>query len=620
MTDPATTAKTRQSSTPLDAFAHQARQSLLAERNAVGHWTGELSSSALSTATAVCALELARRAGEPSVEPLIDAGRAWLLEHQNVDGGWGDTTDSPSNISTTTLCWAVLGLMGEHDERARKAHERAAAWWRSEAGEPAPDRIASIISQRYGVDRTFSVPILTMCALCGRFGTGPEAWQHVRSIPFEMAAIPHRLYKWIGLPMVSYALPALIAMGQVKHHHRPSGNPAIRMLRNGLRTKTLRILESIQPESGGFLEAAPLTSFVSMSLIGCDLREHPVVRRALGFLKSTVRTDGSWPIDTNLATWVTTLSINALASGEPLLSSLPSAEQEPVRSWLLGQQYRTEHPYTHAAPGGWAWTDLSGGVPDADDTPGALLALRKLSEGSVDDVLRSAVAAGVQWLLGLRNRDGGMPTFCRGWGKLPFDRSSPDLTAHALRAWSAWREGLPAALGERTDEAMSKAVRYLVSAQRADGAWVPLWFGNQAEAQQENPLYGTSRVVRAASVKLSEESPAWTEALGRGRSWLLAAQHPSGGWGGAPGLEPTLEETALAIDALAQPSASEDERAALERGIDWLAQRTENGARFEAAPIGLYFAKLWYREKLYPKIFSVMALGRASRVFSSESK
>jgi len=38
--------------------------------------------------------------------------------------------------------------------------------------------------------------------------------------------------------------------------------------------------------------------------------------------------------------------------------------------WLLDQQHRVEHPYTHAAPGGWAWTDLSGGVPDADDTSG----------------------------------------------------------------------------------------------------------------------------------------------------------------------------------------------------------------------------------------------------------
>ena len=46
--------------------------------------------------------------------------------------------------------------------------------------------------------------------------------------------------------------------------------------------------------------------------------------------------------------------------------------------WLLDQQYRQVHPYTNADPGGWAWTDLPGGVPDADDTPGALLAVLQL--------------------------------------------------------------------------------------------------------------------------------------------------------------------------------------------------------------------------------------------------
>ena len=75
---------------------------------------------------------------------------------------------------------------------------------------------------------------------------------------------------------------------------------------------------------------------------------------------------------------------------------------------------------------------MSGAVPDADDTPGALLALHALGGEDGD-----AARAGVRWLLGLQNRDGGIPTFCRGWGQLPFDRSSPDLTAHALRAFAA---------------------------------------------------------------------------------------------------------------------------------------------------------------------------------------
>ena len=139
----------------------------------------------------------------------------------------------------------------------------------------------------------------------------------------------------------------------------------------------------LQPENGGFLEATPLTSFVTMSLAAMGLHDHVVARRGADFLRASVRADGSWAIDTNLATWVTTLAIKALA---PQAGVLTPEQRLTLREWLLGQQYRVEHPYTHAAPGGWAWTDLPGGVPDADDTPGALLAL--LALGAVDPETR----------------------------------------------------------------------------------------------------------------------------------------------------------------------------------------------------------------------------------------
>ena len=57
---------------------------------------------------------------------------------------------------------------------------------------------------------------------------------------------------------------------------------------------------------------------------------------------------------------------------------LPLADREPIAAWLMDQQYRGVHPFTGAAPGGWAWTDLPGGMPDADDTAGALVALHTL--------------------------------------------------------------------------------------------------------------------------------------------------------------------------------------------------------------------------------------------------
>lgn len=526
------------------------RERLLAERTSAGHWEGELSSSALSTATAVCALSLA---GGNDV--LVRDGVRWLMEDQNADGGFGDAAGCPSNISTTTLAWATLSMHGS------SAVARAEAWLTKRVGELTAESMAKAINDAYGEDRTFSIPILTHCALAGRLG-----WEQIAALPFELAALPQSWFKRVGLPVVSYALPALIAIGQAQHHHHPTRHPLSRLLRRVTQRRTLRVLESIQPESGGFLEATPLTSFVTMSLAGSGFRDHPVTRKGVEFLTESVRDDGSWPIDTNLSTWVTTLSINALGA-----DAFSAEERSHLRSWLLDQQYTVVHPYTQSAPGGWAWTDLTGGVPDGDDTSGALLALCALGD---DPEIRTAATAGVKWLIDVQNSDGGIPTFCRGWGTLPFDRSSPDLTAHALRAWQAWRTVDP-----RIDGAMERAVRYLLRSQQGDGSWIPLWFGNPWTADQTNPVYGTARVLQCGDLLPHQ-------ARQRGQQFLYSVQQEDGSFG-------PIEDTALAVAALGDA-----------RGRRWLEERAD----FEPSPIGLYFAKLWYSEKLYPLIFTVAAL------------
>jgi squalene-hopene/tetraprenyl-beta-curcumene cyclase len=617
----------------LEAALARARQELLAARAPGGHWVGELSPSALSTATAICALAMVERHSTlpeaPHSERRIASGLDWLARTANPDGGWGDTTLSLSNISTTALCWASFGSVPGADEKYRSVVAKAEAWLTRSAGGITPELLVPAIIQRYGKDRTFSVPILTMCTLAGRLGDGAAAWRWVLPLPFELAACPHHWFAALRLPVVSYALPALIAIGQARHHHLPSRNPVARLLRNLTRTRTLEVLQSIQPSSGGFLEATPLTSFVVMSLAASGQVENPVTKKGVEFLLASARRDGSWPIDTNLATWVTTLSLNALGGGSGL--DLPAAdpnttpahgptilrvdERRKIRDWLLGQQYREKHPYTDAAPGGWAWTDLPGGVPDADDTAGALLGLRSLQMN--DERTRPAVINGIHWLLGLQNRDGGMPTFCRGWGALPFDRSSPDLTAHALRAWLAWLGDVPSGTQARARRGMTKALDYLAGTQRADGSWIPLWFGNQFAPGDENPTYGTARVLPALTELAAAGFSGAATSLSKGTEWLLSAQKKDGSWGGFIGGPSSIEESALALEALAGllapaisiPAISADRvDSACQAGALWLIDRVESGAWKTTAPIGFYFAKLWYYERLYPLIFTVGAL------------
>ena len=207
-----------------DAY-EMAREALLAEIGNEPHWTGELATSALSTATAVCALALVERETQrngPSFAPLVQGGLEWLAKHQNDDGGWGDTTKSLSNIATTMLAHAAFAIAGKVSD-FQQIVDAAAQYIDSAGGTEA-------VRARYGKDRTFAVPILTTAALAGLVD-----WREVSPLPFELACLPQSWFHRINLPVVSYALPALIAVGQVRFANSPPRNPLIRLIRRSPR-------------------------------------------------------------------------------------------------------------------------------------------------------------------------------------------------------------------------------------------------------------------------------------------------------------------------------------------------------------------------------------------------
>jgi squalene-hopene/tetraprenyl-beta-curcumene cyclase len=624
----------------------RAQTNILAElkelKGGRSHWTGKLSNSALSTATAISALsvvlknantshrgraDLGLALDELKIQELIGRGSRWLADVQNSDGGFGDTDRSLSNIATTLLVIAAWKLASDKAV-GTDAIQRAWAYVDQQGGWDG-------LRNRYGKDKTFVVPIMTNCAIAGLID-----WHTIPTLPFEAAALPQSWYRFAKMPVVSYAVPALVAIGQAQFVHSPPTNRLIRTLRHCSRRRTLRVLSEMQPTSGGYLEATPLTSFVLMSLASIGLGDTSVARRALRFLIDSVLPDGSWPIDTNLATWVTSLAMKHYYPTDRI--DLGNNRSDPIEwersvDWLLSCQHRLRHPFTGAEPGGWGWTNLSGSVPDADDTPAALLALANYREANGRSSsylremrLREVIASaelGCQWLLRLQNRDGGWPTFCKGWGTLPFDRSGSDLTAHALRALNRWRPHLKSELAGRIDRACFKGWKYLSAHQQPDGNWLPLWFGNQDRPAEDNPVYGTSRVLLAYGECGRAES---TEAQ-RGIDYLKKSQNRDGGWGGGPSIryEPstenghanglkgkngenfassTIEETAVALEGIMACGGEGVATDSIMRGLGWLCDSVEQGHYRTSQPIGFYFAKLWYHEQYYPLVFALGAL------------
>ncbi|MBR6240769.1 MAG: squalene--hopene cyclase [Lentisphaeria bacterium] len=526
---------------------------ILSRRREDGFIEGHLSSSAVSTAVACVALDL-----YGGHDDAVAAGRQWLLEHQNADGLYGDSPESPANLTATFLAYSALRNIHADDVR------EAEAYLNKTFGGLTFEAFKAGLLKEYGRDLTFSVPLLALATASGFFPDPADAWRRMPNFPFEAAVLPESWFKYLNLPVVSYAIPALICVGLAQLRHRPN------KLRSLAVKKALRVLVGKQPEDGGFLEAAPLTGFCVICLCAAGLREHQAARRAVDFLTETQRADGSWPIDRDLRLWTTSLALDVLAP------SLTAEEKALYRTRLLAAQTKTEHPFTRSAPGGWAWTTYSGGVPDADDTSAALIALHALGKEASE-----AVCKGIEWLLDLQNSDGGIPTFCKGWGKLPFDRSCPDISAHAYKAFTLYENALPPALRRRVLRAKQRIVRYLRRVQRPDGLFVPLWFGDQTNPAKEAPAYGSA-------VVLSHLDGADLPFLEKTRDYLRSVRGADGLWG-------TVCVSARCAAALKLDGA-------------FLKPFAERPGSLPAEPIGLYFAHLWYSEELYAPIFLAKAV------------
>jgi len=576
----------------LDQSLRRASAALLARRHPDGYWEGRLSSSPLATAVALCAL--ADEAGLHAER--FGKAFTYLSGTQNGDGGWGDTELSKSNLAATLLVLSAdalcNGLTYEQRVKARAFTEKLGG-------------LEKGLRRVYGADLTFQTPIRMAAASAGLL-----PWHKVDALPFELALAPRWLMGALRLPMVSYAIPALVCVGLARHGKAPGWMP-VRWLREAVADRALTLALKLQPSSGGYLEAIPITAFCLAGLKAAGRGDHPVAQNARKFLLGAQREDGSWPVEANLSVWNTTRAVEALDAAGLLHSALERAELNTTRDWLLAQQTKGVSVYSDANPGGWGWNHLSGSVPDVDDTSGAMLALRHL--GLAEDA--EALAAGAGWLMRLQNRDGGWPTFCRGWNKLPFDRSAPDLTAHALRAiFPLSLPYDPANSFGLTRSLFEKGYGYLSRAQRPDGSFAPLWFGCEQASDETNCTYGTANVLLACAQRKAAET-----IRARALSWLLGVQNTDGGFGGCKGAPSTAEETGLALRALAACGVEPTE-AACSRAAEWLIAHQREDGSWNPAPIGFYFAVLWYYEELYPLCFGLSGLGALARALKASGK
>ena len=158
---------------------------------------------------------------------------------------------------------------------------------------------------------------------------------------------------------------------------------------------------------------------------------------------------------------------------------------------------------------------------------------------------------------GCRTGTAAYPTFCRGWGTLPFDRSTPEITAHALQAWSVWCPHLDLMLKRDVPRRGGASYEVPRGHPEADGAWIPLWFGNELAPGEDNPAYGTARVLlglcsatRSRRSRNHELSPSRRPVAPRGAEYGRRV-------GRQRAVPSSIEETGIVMAALGRSSPME---------------------------------------------------------------
>lgn len=525
-------------------------------------WVGSLSSSALATAMCLVLLQTIDRAAHAD---RIARGRAWLLATQHEDAGWGDAVQDPSNIHSTSLAISALTFTRPRQGpdaaqeplvRAQRCLDRFGGW--EAVGDPARAPLSG--------------PCRTLAALAGLMD--PRTIKHLRP---EVVLLPPPLRRTVSTTFPAYLSFATLHSTMAPHplNHLPSYKRA--------RAAVVAWLDRAQGPNGSFEESAFLTGVIVLCMTLTGHRDLPWLEPALHFILDSQRDDGSWPIDRDLETFDTAMTVFAFTE-----AGLPVPGGPSVRGWLKGRQFTESCFPTSAPPGGWAWA-MPAGWPECDDTSYVLLALLALGVPASDPAIRR----GVRWLEGMQNSDGSWSTFVRN-SRMPFDHQCPYITGHVLCALQA------AGRLREKPHLLARALRYLRRVQRYDGSFASVWF--------RETVAGTASVLEAlADCRLLETDPAL-----RARQALLRLQNDDGGWGGQRLEASTAEETSWAVLALLRYGTDDRQVAgAAQRGVDWLcAQQREDGT-WAQAPIGLYFSAMWYSDSYFAVTLPMRALARA---------
>jgi squalene-hopene/tetraprenyl-beta-curcumene cyclase len=492
-------------------------------QHAEGWWSGELETNATMTAEHVLLLTFL---GLP-----LDTIRAGAVRHlrscQRLDGSWGLWYEGPADLSTTIEAYVALKVLGVDPAGAGMT------------------RALRVIREQGGVAgaRVFTKIWLAL------FGAYP--WEGVPSMPPELVHLP----AWAPLNLYDFACwargtiaPLLIVISRRPVRPLPCG------LSELVTPGTEHLLTRV-PGSGPFWWLDRLMKLYER------LPRQPgrarARRRLVDWIVERQESDGGWGgIQPPWVYSLIALHLEGMGAGHP----------------VMARGIRGLDRFALEDEAGWRFQACMSPVWD---TAWALLALRRAGVERSDPL----VTRSVDWLLAeqipasapgdWRVRCPDVP--CGGWA-FEFDNDSyPDVDDTAVVVL-ALRE---AAAAGRADEAIERAVHWVLAMRSRGGAWAAFDRDNTRELVYRLPFADFGALLDPPSEDVTAHVLEMLAALGwrasaphvaAGLAYLRRTQRPSGSWFGRWGVN-HVYGTWCVLSALTALGA---EPHALRRGVDWL--------------------------------------------------
>jgi len=557
----------------------RARDHLAGLQHEAGWWQGELETNVTMDAEDL----MLRQFLGIATEAESAAAARWIRSKQRDDGTWANFYGGPGDLSTTIEAYVALRLAGDTPDLP---HMKTAADWIVGCGGIEASRVFTRI----------------WLALLGQW-----SWDALPVIPPELiylpAWFPLNIYDWgcwarqtivplaiVGALKPSRALP--FGLDELKTGVAPSGKDRDpwSVLFNGL-DKALHVYEKAAFRAGrrrsivgppaepdgprpaiaasvsptgrwgkgpaaavrraalrrcaewviarqerdgcwGGIQPPWVYSLIALNLLGYRL-DHPVMARGLeGLKRFTIIEDGPDGPTRRLEAcqspvWDTVLAMVALGDAGV-------APDDPVMTraatWVLDEEtpgpgdWQVRRPGTEV--GGWAFEFDNDGYPDTDDTAEVLLALRRRWPvgGATPPRAEDAIRRAVQWLVGMQSKDG-------GWGAFDADNDRQLVNKLPFCDFGAVIDPPSADVTAHIVEALAHEGMAGSRAVRRGVTWLlkaqeadGSWFGRWGA----NYVYGTGAVVPAliaAGVKPGKPC------IRRAVAWLEAHQNADGGWG-----------------------------------------------------------------------------------------